>query len=339
MKTITKLFFLGSFFFYLNTNAQAPEKMSYQAVIRNTSNNLVSNHAVGMKITIQQFIASWSNVYVETQLPISNQNGLVSIDVGMGNVVSGNFSTIDWATGECMMKTEIDPTGGTNYTITTTSQLLSVPYALHAKTTKSVSGAMNYIPFFNTNGSIGSSNIYKDPLTGWIGLNTISPQASFHVRDNYPSVMLSDYGGNKLAANFDLSGNTNFGTGSESKLRLITNDFSRLEIATNGDVLIYKTLQVGSNSRRISAVEFQTFNIGSSATNSLTVFVPIFNGPMPNTNYVVSVTQVNSNDSDFFQFIVKNKTVNGFDLYVQRRDTNAGWGQNLQIDYAVICGQ
>jgi hypothetical protein len=339
MKTISKFFLLCSFFFYLNTNAQAPEKMSYQAVIRNASNNLVSNNAVGMKITIQQYVISWSDVYVETQLPISNQNGLVSIEVGTGNVVSGNFSTIDWSAGECMIKTEVDPMGGTNYTISTTSQLLSVPFALHSKTTKSVNGAQNYIPFFNTTGSIGTSNLYKDAASGFIGLNTISPEANFHIKDNYPSLMLSDYGANKLAANFDLSGNANFGTGSASKLRLITNDFSRLEITANGDVLINKTLQVGSNSRRIGAVEFQTFTIGSSATNTVTTYIPILNGPMPNTNYVVSVTQVNSNDADFFQFIVKNKTVNGFDLYVQRRDANAGWGQNLQIDYAVICGQ
>jgi hypothetical protein len=114
--------------------AQAPNKMSYQAVVRDGSNNLVSSAAVGMKISILQSSASGTAVYVETQTPTSNANGLVSIEIGAGTVVSGTFAAIDWANGPYFIKTETDPTGGTNYTIIGTSQLLSVPYALHAKT-------------------------------------------------------------------------------------------------------------------------------------------------------------------------------------------------------------
>jgi hypothetical protein len=114
--------------------AQAPEKMSYQAVIRDGSNNLVSLTAVGMQISILQGSASGTAVYVETQTPTSNANGLVSIEIGAGTVVSGNFTTIDWANGPFFVKTETDPTGGNSYSITGTSQLLSVPYALYAAT-------------------------------------------------------------------------------------------------------------------------------------------------------------------------------------------------------------
>lgn len=112
--------------------AQAPEKMSYQAVIRNATNNLITNTVVGMQISILQGTASGTAVYVETQTPTTNANGLVSIEIGGGTVVSGAFSTINWANGPYFIKTETDPTGGTNYTITGTSQLLSVPYALYA---------------------------------------------------------------------------------------------------------------------------------------------------------------------------------------------------------------
>jgi hypothetical protein len=120
--------------------AQAPEKMSYQAVIRNSSNALVTSAAVGMRISILQGSASGSSVYVETQTPTSNANGLVSLEIGTGTVVSGNFSSINWASGPYFIKTETDPAGETSYTITGTSQLLSVPYALHAKTAESVTG-------------------------------------------------------------------------------------------------------------------------------------------------------------------------------------------------------
>lgn len=124
--------------------AQAPEKMSYQAVIRNSSDALVTNQSVGMQISILQGSAGGSAVYVETQTPTTNANGLVSIEIGGGTVVSGNFSTIDWANDSYFIKTETDPSGGTSYSITGTSQLLSVPYALHAKTAETISGSSTH---------------------------------------------------------------------------------------------------------------------------------------------------------------------------------------------------
>ena len=118
--------------------AQSPNKMSYQAVIRNSSNVLVTSSAVGMRISILQTSSSGTAVYIETQTPTTNANGLASIEIGGGTVVSGNFSTIDWANGPYFVKTETDPAGGANYSIIGTSQLLSVPYALYAKSAGSV---------------------------------------------------------------------------------------------------------------------------------------------------------------------------------------------------------
>ena len=114
--------------------AQAPQKMSYQAVIRNNSNTLITSTPVGMQISILQGSASGTAVYVETQMPITNANGLVSLEIGSGNPVTGSFATINWATGPYFIKTETDTTGGTAYTIVGTNELMSVPYALHAKT-------------------------------------------------------------------------------------------------------------------------------------------------------------------------------------------------------------
>ncbi len=113
-------------------SAQAPESMSYQAVVRDAGNALVTNQAIGMKISISDDLGFI--VYSETQTPTSNNNGLVSVEVGTGTIVSGLFSSIDWGNGTYFIETNIDPTGGTIYTITASSQLLSVPYALHAKT-------------------------------------------------------------------------------------------------------------------------------------------------------------------------------------------------------------
>ena len=101
--------------------AQAPEKMSYQAVIRNGSNVLITNQTVGMRISVLQGSASGTAVYIETQTPTTNSNGLVTIQIGGGTIVSGSFSAINWENGPYYIKTETDPTGGPNYTISGTS--------------------------------------------------------------------------------------------------------------------------------------------------------------------------------------------------------------------------
>jgi hypothetical protein len=117
--------------------AQAPQKMSYQAVIRNSSDVLVTNTPIGMEINIRQGSASGTVVYTETQTPTTNDNGLVSIEIGGG----AGFNTIDWSAGPYFIETKTAVVAPlTTYTITGTSQLLSVPYALHAKTAETVTG-------------------------------------------------------------------------------------------------------------------------------------------------------------------------------------------------------
>lgn len=130
--------------------AQAPQKMTYQAVIRNTGNALVTNTTVGMRISILQGSVTGSSVYTELQFPSSNTNGLVTFEIGGGAVVSGSFSSINWANGPYFIKTETDPLGGTAYSITGTSQLLSVPYALHAATAGNI--PTNVSSFTNDSG-------------------------------------------------------------------------------------------------------------------------------------------------------------------------------------------
>lgn len=142
-----------------NVFAQAPNKMSYQAVVRDAANNLVASSSVGMQISILQGSPSGTAVYVETQTPTSNANGLVTVEIGGGTLVSGDFSSIYWANGPYYIQTETDPTGGANYTITGTSQLLSVPYALYAQNTDSW--------------TVNADTVYTDKLVG-IGTNSPS---------------------------------------------------------------------------------------------------------------------------------------------------------------------
>jgi hypothetical protein len=118
--------------------AQAPQKISYQAVIRDAGNVLITNQTVGTQISILQTTSTGIAAYIERHTPTSNANGLISFAIGTGTVVAGNFITIDWSNGPYFVKIETDPLGGTAYTISGTSQLLSVPYALHAKTVENI---------------------------------------------------------------------------------------------------------------------------------------------------------------------------------------------------------
>jgi hypothetical protein len=158
-----------AFLITVNMLAQSPEKMSYQCVIRNPGGDLVTNQSVGIRISILQGTTSGTVVYSETYSPdpLTNINGLVTVEIGSGVPVTGSLSDIDWASGPYFIKTETDPAGGTNYTIAGTSQLLSVPYALYSKTAE--------------NGSLwlrNNPNIYFN--TGRVGIGTSDPATYIH---------------------------------------------------------------------------------------------------------------------------------------------------------------
>ncbi len=125
--------------FCTHSFAQSPEKISYQAIIRDANNSLIKNQQIGMQISILQVDDDSTAVYTETQTPMTNSNGLFTIEIGTG-ITSDDFSEIDWANGPYFIKTETDPSGGTSYSITGVCQLLSVPYALYSKEAESIHG-------------------------------------------------------------------------------------------------------------------------------------------------------------------------------------------------------
>ena len=112
--------------------AQKPNNLSYQAVLRNVNNTLIINVKVGMRISIIKGSEFGPSVYVETQNAKTNMNGLISLQIGAGEFIYGNYRTIDWSEGPYFLKTEIDPFGGTDYTIISVQQILSVPFSMYA---------------------------------------------------------------------------------------------------------------------------------------------------------------------------------------------------------------
>ncbi len=122
------------FFVELSLCAQAPEKMNYQAVVRNAAGELIVNKQIGVQVLITKDGGFFpKTVYSETHTASTNSNGLITLIVGSGTVVTGDFATIDWGSGSYTLNTNYDLSGGTNYGLLGASKLLSVPYALYAK--------------------------------------------------------------------------------------------------------------------------------------------------------------------------------------------------------------
>lgn len=153
--------------------AQAPQKMNYQAIVHNSNNSLASAVAVGVKVSLLQGSAIGSTVYAETHNRNTDVNGLLSLEIGTGTVISGNFSAINWAGGPYFIKTEFDTKGGTNYTISSTSQLLSVPYALNAANGNKPGTAVGEMQYWNG--------------TAWVAIPPGTQGQSLNFCNGYPS--------------------------------------------------------------------------------------------------------------------------------------------------------
>ena len=120
--------------------AQLPQSFMYQSIMRNSSGSVLTNQRVAAKVSILKTTSSGTAVYEETHSATSDADGVLTLAVGRGTVVSGSFANIQWLGNDYFLKTEIDPIGGSNYQITTTQQLLSVPYAFVSEKTARLTG-------------------------------------------------------------------------------------------------------------------------------------------------------------------------------------------------------
>ncbi|MFT5779859.1 MAG: hypothetical protein ACI837_002818 [Crocinitomicaceae bacterium] len=210
---------------------QSPQKMTFQAVIRNASDQLIASSTVGMQISILQGSPTGIATYIETHGPTTNINGLATIEIGGGTVVAGSFATIDWSNGPYYIKSETDPTGGAVYTISGTSQLLSVPYALYAENSGSAfsgdyndlsNAPTNVSAFTNDAGYITSPNdADSDPSNEIQSLQLVGQDLTISGSN---TVTLPVGGGNTLDQAYDQGG---AGAG-----RLVTVDAGEVEFNT-----------------------------------------------------------------------------------------------------------
>jgi uncharacterized protein YjdB len=126
---LTMLLFIALVF---NAQAQAPQGIPYQAAARNSSGAVLASTAISLRFTIRDSVATGAIKYRETFSVTTTAQGMFSVNVGQGTVVSGSFAGINWGTNAKFMQVEMDPAGGASYIDMGTTQMMSVPYTLNS---------------------------------------------------------------------------------------------------------------------------------------------------------------------------------------------------------------
>ena len=169
--------------------SQAPQKINFQSVLRNSGGEIVSNKAVSLRISILSGSLTGTLVYSEIHTKTTDASGLISLQIGNGTVISGAFSTILWENAAYFIKLEADFNGGSNYVLLGTQELMSVPYALYAS--KTDTSVLNLANRFNSKVNISDTSSMLYPYLRKADAIIIELQKQIEVLNSYTSLLAS----------------------------------------------------------------------------------------------------------------------------------------------------
>ncbi len=277
--------------------AQAPEKFTYQAVVRNASNQLVINAQVGVRVNILQGSASGDAVYSESHVTSSNANGLITANIGGGSVLHGSFTGIDWSDGPYFLKTDIDPNGGNEYSITSVQQLLSVPYALYAnEAANGFSGDYNDL-----------ANLPQIPQIP-TDVSAFNNDAGYITAVQVPAQVNADWNATSGAAEILnkpalFSGNyndlTNKPTLFDGNYNSLTNRPNLASVAISGnynDLMNKPTIPAAANNATLTIQRNEslvgTFTADASTNTTINIVVPTTTGDLTNNSGFITAADI-----------------------------------------------
>ena len=299
LQTSLRSFFMGfiAFASFTTIQAQAPQVINYQAVVRDAVGEIVKNRAVNFRLSILDGGISGSPQYIETQNKTTNQFGLVTFGIGQGSTVSGSMSAVTWATGNKFLKVELDINGGNTFSLMSTSQFLSVPYALYAANsgTSPVTGwglsgnttnASNYLGTLNAQDlRLFTNGAQKAVLTtyGYLGLGTPAPLSPLSIETNADGFSNEGPGDGRVAIDIKNTSTSSasqtlikLAAGSGGNITMLSNVSSSYTISPDSDCgilwstgtggLVLKASPKTSSDPDVSSIRFQTG------------FVPVANG-------------------------------------------------------------
>ena len=164
--------------------AQVPQQFTYQALICDAENEIISNRVITVQLSI--VTANDSVVYSEMHQTTTNENGVVSLAVGTGTT-NDNFSQIDWSKGEYYLQTVAD-LGADEQLVSGISPLLSVPYAFYAEKAGNTteSNLTNYVKKTDL-------NIYAKPSALPTKISELPNDANYITLNEVPQPDMSNY--------------------------------------------------------------------------------------------------------------------------------------------------
>lgn len=124
-----------------NTRGQVPQAIPYQAAAMYANGQSLINKSIMVKFSILDSSATGTNLYTETHNTTTNSLGIFNLNIGSGIAISGNFGALNWGSNAKFLKVELDTSAlGNNYSVIGTQQMMSVPYALYAKSAGNITG-------------------------------------------------------------------------------------------------------------------------------------------------------------------------------------------------------
>ena len=228
-----------------------PKGMNYQAIARNAEGKILAKENITLRISL---ISTEKNVtvshYSEIHRVTTSENGMFSLVVGDGSVLSGNFYQVPWSTNEIWMAIEIKTDADNDFIPIINNKLLAVPYAYHAGTAN----------------ELVNSSTYNGPYTNQNSVNASGPvpSANWSCKGNVGTKPPLEYVGN----------------GDYVDLVFKTNALTRLIITKDGDINIANTLNVGKDvniGRDLNVARNVNLNTGLAGST-------INNGPFSVTN-------------------------------------------------------
>ncbi len=160
-----------------------PEGINYQAVARDTTGKPISNSLnLKVKFTIWDSIIAGDSIFREVHNSVgTNRYGLYTLVIGNGILISQNsFSDINWANGKKFLEVAVNHNNTGFVSMPYRTQMMSVPYALYAKSSgggggtgatgsTGVTGVLGVTGISGTTGATGASGF--NGSTGATGLD------------------------------------------------------------------------------------------------------------------------------------------------------------------------
>ncbi|MFW5793477.1 MAG: DUF1566 domain-containing protein [Bacteroidota bacterium] len=235
------LLFISIVLFSIQIFAQAPSGISYQAVIRDADAELLVNSEVSIRVAVIFGSEDGTTVFEDDFVANTNQNGLVSFIIE-----EASLSEIDWRNGPYYFKLEVDPEGGTDYSVASVDKIFTVPYAFHSNTAGYAYQALEFDPVFTNHLAYNISDLGSGVIISTAERNKLSgieEEAEVNIQSDWEQTddQLADFIKNKpdlsdlhIHTNYDVLDNiTSAGSG-----EIITIDERNgLHLHSNHDVL------------------------------------------------------------------------------------------------------